>query len=116
MLSSLKLSITWTPWPTNHIGSTMTYLAHCPNGCRDSKLDIHKLKFFKIHEDGRHSDGSWSSEHLIENNSTLTVTIPKDIPNGEYLVRHEQLSLHAVNDPIYGPEVCNRFIHATDLY
>jgi len=101
----LQMTITWTAWPSNHIGSTMTYLAHCPNSCQEPNLDLAALEFFKIHQDGLHADKTWFSEHFIENNSTLTVPIPKAIQDGEYLVRHEQLSLHAVNDPKYGPEV-----------
>ena len=88
------------------MGSTFTYLAHCGSlGCRSPNLDIHKLKWFKIHQDGLRADGSWYTTEFIQNNSTLTVTLPKSIRDGEYIVRHEQLSLHAVLDPEYGAEV-----------
>ena len=103
---SLQITLTWTPWPTNHMGSTMTYLAYCgAQGCRSPTLDIHALKWFKIHQAGLRPDGTWFTPDFIKNNSTLTIRLPKTIKNGEYIVRHEQLSLHAVLDPLYGAEV-----------
>lgn len=103
--------MTWTTWPNSHIGPTMTYLAYCPNGCRDPSVNITTLSFFKIHQDGLRDDATWFTDRFLKNNSTVTVPIPKDMKNGEYLVRHELLSLHAALDPKYGPEACDAVPH-----
>lgn len=84
----------------------MTYLASCRGSCNDFDPHDPSTRFFKIHEEGYSSDAKikiWFQEKFISNNSTLGFRIPKNIPSGEYIVRHELLSLHAVE--AYGAEV-----------
>jgi hypothetical protein len=57
-------------------------------------VDINKLQFFKIHEGGLYSDGSWATDRMIAHERTWNTTIPWDIKPGTYVVRHELLSLH----------------------
>lgn len=83
----------WTPWGLSHAGPTMTYLAACTSGdCR--KEDPSTLNWFKIDHAGLNPDYTWASETLVNHNSTWTVTIPKELKPGPYLMRHELLALH----------------------
>lgn len=89
-----KIDFFWTKWPESHRGPTMTYLASCTSGdCR--KEDPSTLNWFKIDHAGLNADGTWISETIIKNNNTWTVTIPKELKPGPYLMRHELLALHA---------------------
>ncbi|RPA86821.1 family 61 glycosyl hydrolase [Ascobolus immersus RN42] len=101
-----NMTIRWTRWPESHFGPQMTYLAWC-GGKKCSEYDVRnpEARFFKISQDGWNSrTRTWLQEDFLKNNSTLTVTLPKNIPNGEYVVRHELLALHAVTNDKYGPE------------
>jgi len=53
--------------------------------------------WFKIYEDGL-SNGQWAVAKLIANKGKFTVTIPKCIPNGDYLFRGELIALHAAGN------------------
>jgi len=100
-----NMTIRWTRWPDSHFGPMMTYLAWCGGPCRDFDVHSEKARFFKIAHDGwRQDKKNWFSDDFIKNNSTFSLTLPKNIPNGEYLVRTELLSLHAVGSGEYGPE------------
>lgn len=84
----------WTAWPESHRGPTMTYLASCTSGdCRTE--DPSSLDWFKIDHAGLNPDGTWISDTIIANNNTWTVTIPKELKAGQYLMRHELLALHS---------------------
>ncbi|KAK5998705.1 putative endo-beta-1,4-glucanase D [Cladobotryum mycophilum] len=51
--------------------------------------------WFKIWEDGYNKEtDKWCVDHLVENNGLLSVTLPKNLPTGYYLVRPEILALH----------------------
>jgi len=74
----------------------MTYLASCTSGdCR--KEDPNKLEWFKVDHAGLNTDGTWISDTIIKNNNTYTITIPKELKPGPYLMRHELLALHAAS-------------------
>ncbi|KAF8426045.1 putative endoglucanase [Tirmania nivea] len=89
-----KVKFFWTEWPESHRGPTMTYLASCTSGdCR--KEDPCTLDWFKIDHAGLNADGTWVSDTIIKNNNTWTVTIPKELKPGPYLMRHELLALHS---------------------
>jgi cellulase len=94
-------------WDCSHHGWTATYLASCPADCKD--VDKTTLDFFKIHEtalidyrEGRWSKGTagertgyWGSDAIFySNNNTQSVTIPANIPNGNYVLRTEVMSKH----------------------
>ncbi|KAL6708205.1 hypothetical protein ACN47E_003389 [Coniothyrium glycines] len=98
-------------WDCSHHGWTATYLASCGGDC--SKVDKTKLSFFKIHEaalidyrSGRYSQGAaqgqtgyWGTDAIFyDNNNAQTVTIPKEIPSGGYVLRTEVASIHNNGD------------------
>ena len=74
-------------------------MAACNGDC--STVDKTKLEFFKIDEAGLISDaempGKWASDELIANNNSWSVTVPASIVPGQYVLRHEIISLHAAN-------------------
>lgn len=99
-------------WDCSHHGWTSTWLAPCKGDCKD--VDKTELEFFKIHESalidyrsGRYSDGApkeqtgyWATDAIFyDNENAQTVTIPSDIPNGNYVLRTEVASIHN-NGPV----------------
>ncbi|KAF7718045.1 Lytic cellulose monooxygenase [Penicillium ucsense] len=92
-----KVEIQWTPWPDSHHGPVITYLASCGGDC--STVDKTTLKFFKIDEAGLINDanppGTWATDQLIAAGNRWTVTIPKGIASGNYVMRHEIIGLHS---------------------
>ena len=90
------LSLEWTPWPDSHHGPVIDYMANCNGDC--TTVDKTTLRWFKIDGVGLLSGsnpGTWATDTLIANNNTWTVTIPKDIAPGNYVLRHEIIALHA---------------------
>lgn len=98
-------------WDCSHHGWTSTYLAPCEGDC--SKVDKTSLKFFKIHESalidyrpGRYSEGApqgqtgyWGTDAIFyDNGNQQSVTIPKEIPSGPYVLRTEVVSIHNNGD------------------
>lgn len=92
-----SVELQWTDWPDSHHGPVITYLANCNGDCAD--VDKTKLEFFKIDQQGLINDddvpGTWASDKLKSNNNSRTVTIPSDIANGNYVLRHEIIALHS---------------------
>jgi len=98
-------------WDCSHHGWTSTYLASCNGDCKN--VDKTKLEFFKIHESalidyrsGRYSQGSkqgqvgyWATDAIFyDGNNAQSVTIPKGIPSGNYVLRTEVASIHNNGD------------------
>ncbi|KAI9058946.1 lytic polysaccharide monooxygenase [Trametes sanguinea] len=78
-------------WPHN-VGPLMTYMASCGStGC--ASFNSTGAKWFKIEEDGLHSDGTWAMNALYQG-KPAEVQLPSNIAPGEYLIRHEILALH----------------------
>jgi cellulase len=100
-------------WDCSHHGFTATYLAPCNSDC--AKVDKTKLEFFKIDEKGllgypggrfneggslKGAPGYWGTDVIFyndKNDNTYTITIPKDIPSGNYVMRTEVMSFHNSN-------------------
>jgi len=81
----------WTPWFGNHKGPVLTYMGLLP----DEKTKVQEVDFFKVDEDGYDPKTTrWGTDHLVNNNSTRTFTIPSDIKPGNYVIRHELIGLH----------------------
>ncbi|KAG8928755.1 hypothetical protein FRC02_006502 [Tulasnella sp. 418] len=80
------------PIAKGHNGPIMHYLAKV-----DSALtpDVTGLKWFKIHEEGLYSDGTWAVEKLIAQQGKFSFKIPDCIPPGNYFLRAELIALHA---------------------
>jgi cellulase len=79
------------PWPSNHKGPVIDYIAACNGSC--SAVNAEKLKFVKISEmgwiDGSMEDGYWASDVLLEDDSSWNVTVPRGLVEGEYVLRSE---------------------------
>ncbi|KAJ1904499.1 hypothetical protein LPJ81_002462 [Coemansia sp. IMI 209127] len=72
----------------SHVGPCMVYMAPLISQGEGPV-------WFKIYEDGWCTDAKkWCTIKLIDNNGYLEVTIPENIPSGDYLVRPELLALH----------------------
>ncbi|KAJ5987115.1 hypothetical protein N7451_011480 [Penicillium sp. IBT 35674x] len=95
-----SVELQWTTWPTSHHGPVITYMANCNGDCDD--VDKTTLEFFKIDQGGLISDttepGTWASDKLIANNNSRTVTVPSDIADGNYVLRHEIIALHSAEE------------------
>jgi len=114
-------------WDCSHHGWTATYLAPCNGDC--AKVDKTKLKFFKIHQSalidyrkGRYAEGEaqgqtgyWGTDAIFyDGANTQSVTIPKEIPSGNYVLRTEVASIHNNGDVAerqFWPQAFN--IHVT---
>ncbi|KAJ9143226.1 Carbohydrate-binding module family 1 protein [Coniochaeta hoffmannii] len=75
----------------SHKGPTIAYLKKVDNALTDSGIGN---GWFKIQEDGYNS-GNWGTSKVISNGGLHSITIPKCIPNGQYLLRAEMIALHA---------------------
>ena len=61
-----------------------------------TQSDVTGLGWFKIYEDGLTvSNQTWAVDRLIANKGKVSFTIPSCIPDGQYLLRHEIIALHA---------------------
>ncbi|KAF8335913.1 glycosyl hydrolase family 61-domain-containing protein [Cantharellus anzutake] len=100
--SGANVKIQWDSWPSNHKGPITNYLASCEGDC--TTFNATDGKWFKVNESGYdNSTGKWATEKLIESNQSYTFTLPKNIPAGQYLLRHEILALHNTRHPQYYP-------------
>jgi len=90
-----QVKFQWDQWGSSHSGPVMTYIARCPNGCANFKGDSGNV-WVKIDQMAYDTSKSppWGSDMLAKQGASWTVTIPRNIPNGEYLLRHEILGLH----------------------
>jgi cellulase len=94
---SIKLQ--WDTWPSSHHGPVIDYLARCAgDDCTSESAG--DLSFFKIDEKGLNDAAtqSWASDDLIADGNAWTVTVPKDIAPGQYVLRHEIIALHSAQD------------------
>ncbi|KAB5518700.1 glycosyl hydrolase family 61-domain-containing protein [Coniochaeta sp. 2T2.1] len=74
----------------SHKGPTIAYLKKVDNALTDKGIGN---GWFKIQEDGYNS-GNWGTSKVITNGGLQSITIPKCIPNGQYLLRAEMIALH----------------------
>ncbi|KAF2002228.1 carbohydrate-binding module family 1 protein [Amniculicola lignicola CBS 123094] len=95
----------WVQW-THRPASVMVYMAKCPAGGCNSWDGAGKA-WFKIAQtglvSGTQNSGKWAGDTILD---TLdwTITVPKDLVAGEYLIRHELLAVHQANNPQFYPE------------
>ena len=111
-------------WDCSHHGWTSTWLAPCNGDC--ANVDKTKLSFFKIHQAGlldypagtRYAQGSatedtgyWGTDDIFyKNGNSQTVTIPQDLPSGNYVLRTEVMSVHnngAIKERQFWPQAMN---------
>ncbi|KAK1222208.1 hypothetical protein PQX77_014952 [Marasmius sp. AFHP31] len=81
------------PISPTHKGPILTYLARIPDATQST---VTGLQWFKIYEDGYDSStGLWAVDKMISADGKVRFTIPKCIPSGQYLMRHEIIALHS---------------------
>ncbi|KAL8690577.1 MAG: hypothetical protein Q9218_004011 [Villophora microphyllina] len=95
------VELQWSKWPDSHHGPVIDYLANCNGEC--TSVDKTKLQFNKIDGEGLIDDsvvpGNWASDKLLAANNSWTVTIPKTVAPGNYVLRHEIIALHSAQNP-----------------
>jgi hypothetical protein len=78
-------------------------MAKCPGKC--SEVDKKSLKFFKIDQagpiaaTGDYTGGKWSTDEMIANDNTMSVNVPENLAPGDYVLRHEIISLPSADKP-----------------
>ncbi|KAG8988367.1 hypothetical protein FRB90_002794 [Tulasnella sp. 427] len=86
------VSVYWGSWPHN-VGPMMTYLGKCEGSC--TTTDPTKINFFKIHQvdfvPGTHT---WVQSQTLYKGLPFNFTLPEDLPNGDFIMRHEVIALH----------------------
>jgi hypothetical protein len=84
-----------------HPGPGMVYMAKAPSGSV-KEYDGTGANWFKIFEEGVCGNGDFTSDAWCTyNRDWVAAKIPKDTPNGEYLMRFEHIGVHRshVNQP-----------------
>ncbi|KAL8658769.1 MAG: hypothetical protein Q9226_000794 [Calogaya cf. arnoldii] len=95
------VELQWSEWPESHHGPVIDYLANCNGEC--TSVEKTALKFNKIAAGGMiehkapYQPGTWASDKVIAANNSHTVTIPKNVAPGNYVLRHEMIALHSAN-------------------
>ncbi|KAF2219269.1 cellulose-growth-specific protein [Elsinoe ampelina] len=81
-----------------HVGPLMWFMARVPDGSDVKTWDpAGKQVWFKISQSGMKAGSTWPD--FTSGGTVQTTTIPKAVPNGNYLLRFEQLALHVANQP-----------------
>ncbi|KAJ1300276.1 hypothetical protein OPQ81_005103 [Rhizoctonia solani] len=103
-------------WPHPE-GPAIVYMASCNGPCKN--FNPSNAQFFKIAEEGLDGSkqpnqsgndhlpwgqGLWAQNRIQYENSYHWFTIPSDIKDGEYLVRHELISLHGAHSYAEGAQ------------
>lgn len=87
-----------------HAGPMYTYMSACPNArdCSDF-LGTTSRTWFKIEEAGvvpyAHASSGldWATQLMYDSGNTWNITIPKCLPNGPYVIRHETMAIQDSN-------------------
>ena len=84
---------TGIPWFHN-TGPIMTYMTQCDGDCTQFKPSA-STKWFKISELGEKEAGTPNTwvQADINGGAPVNITIPSNVPSGNYLVRHEIIAL-----------------------
>jgi len=86
----------WTANPDiYHPGPLLVYMAQVPAGETAATFDGSGSVWFKIYEQGPQFGGSalvWPTND--PDATTVSFTLPSELPNGEYLIRLEHIALH----------------------
>ncbi|KAJ8082891.1 hypothetical protein PM082_008748 [Marasmius tenuissimus] len=78
-----------------HPGVVNVYMAKAPGDVSSFKGD--GAVWFKVHEEPAITDGGNSINWPSYNAAGVTFTLPKNLPNGQYLVRMEHIALHSAS-------------------
>lgn len=95
------------PWPSNHKGPVIDYIAPCNGSC--STVDPRALKFVKFAErgwiDDSREEGYWATDMLLDDDSSWNITIPEGLRAGEYVLRTEIIVRHANFFTLFNPQI-----------
>ncbi|KAF2181577.1 lytic polysaccharide monooxygenase [Zopfia rhizophila CBS 207.26] len=101
-------------WP-HDIGPIIVWMAYCgpnPTSC-NSFMGTGK-HWFKIDRaglrDGTIQNGQWALKDLISTNYTWSITVPENLEQGAYLLRHEIIALHVPFSPEFYPECAHFYV------
>ncbi|QRW16580.1 glycoside hydrolase family 61 protein [Rhizoctonia solani] len=93
-----KITMTWDDHPgdawDHDLGPLMTYMTKVPEGQTADKFNPANAQWFKVAQDGLKSNGKWVRLTSVTTGGAHSVTIPKNIPSGQYLMRSEIIALH----------------------
>ncbi|RDB26589.1 putative endo-beta-1,4-glucanase D [Hypsizygus marmoreus] len=78
-----------------HPGPVNVYMAKAPSTAAGWSGD--GAVWFKVHEVGAVTDGGSSINWPAYNAPSVTFTLPKSLPSGQYLVRIESIALHSAS-------------------
>ncbi|QRV73302.1 glycoside hydrolase family 61 protein [Ceratobasidium sp. AG-Ba] len=81
------LNVSWTGDDQQAVGPLITYMAKVPEGKTAASVDPVTLDFFKIQQTGQKTE--------VKSNTNYTVKVPKNITDGEYIIRHEIIALQS---------------------
>ncbi|CAE6421976.1 unnamed protein product [Rhizoctonia solani] len=95
------LTLSWVahpnqPWP-HEMGPLITWMAKVPAGQTADKFDASKGDFFKVHQEGQEGK-KWYLERLMKLGTTMSIPIPKELEDGDYIMRHEIIALHLADN------------------
>ncbi|KAK6512539.1 hypothetical protein TWF481_001424 [Arthrobotrys musiformis] len=92
-----KITFHWNQWPEAHKGPILTYLAECGGDC--SQVDNLSLKWFKIEEAGLldAAQNTWATDLMMQQGDAWNIQLPTNIKSGNYIMRHEMISLESTN-------------------
>ncbi|KIJ24777.1 lytic polysaccharide monooxygenase [Sphaerobolus stellatus SS14] len=86
------------------IGPAITYMAKCDTSC--DTFNSNNAKWFKVDQQAQPNPRNlshWIAED-VHNGAPVTVTLPKNVAPGGYLLRHELIGLHSPLPGGLGPE------------
>ncbi|KAI0739426.1 glycosyl hydrolase family 61-domain-containing protein [Daedaleopsis nitida] len=96
---------------SGHIGPLVTYMASCgKTSCKD--FDSTNAEWFKIDQVGKKANSNdWVQKDLMSR-KPYTLTLPKNIAPGEYLIRHEIIALHLADQ---APGMAEFYVSCTQV-
>ncbi|GAB1309915.1 cellulase [Madurella fahalii] len=96
-----QIKFVWDQWGSSHSGPVMNYIAKCTPDCASFKGDSGPA-WVKIDQMAFDANASpqWASDKLATLGASWTFTIPPNLADGEYLLRHEILGLHVAGTPM----------------
>jgi len=82
----------WSEWP-HPTGPMLTYVASCGADC--SIVDKSSLEWVKIDEAGiDYETQEWAAAKMVADGNVWTTHVPENLAPGNYVFRHETISLH----------------------
>ncbi|KAK6330545.1 hypothetical protein TWF696_003432 [Orbilia brochopaga] len=103
-----KISFYWNQWPPTHRGPIITWLGDCNGDC--TQVDATQMNWFKIDEAGI-MNGKWASDVFVAQGNRWTIQLPKNVKNGQYIMRHDVINLE--DNP--RPDGAQFYPHCTNI-